>query len=396
MLKGKDIVCVSNTTWYGEYTKSTVQLMSRLAHQNRVLFVEYPFTIKDMVLAMMGKKQAPVKRMLGFNKRLITLKSDVGSTVHNLVMPPILPVYFIKNKALFQKLQNFNAFLYRCYLKRFLKKLKFQNPVVVNAYNPFYGLPLKGKLNQCTDIYYCYDGYDIPRYGDRIIQVDTEFCKSVDAVITTSDYLKEEKLKFTKNSFVVKNGVDYEIFRAKLKPAPYQRPNKIVGYIGSLDHRFNIDIVEYAVKKLTNFEFHFTGGFLGSTEIKQRLGKYNNVKFFQPVNPNEVPTLLATYDVGIIPYTITDYNKNIYPLKINEYLAVGVPVVMTAFANLKDFEGMVSVVNSNETFAEALANETKSDSADLITKRTEFARLNSWDNRTLEFSSIIEQFKKNK
>jgi hypothetical protein len=29
---------------------------------------------------------------------------------------------------------------------------------------------------------------------------------------------------------------------------------------------------------------------------------------------------------------MNEVNKNIYPLKINEYLAVGVPVVMTAFA----------------------------------------------------------------
>lgn len=392
MLKDKDIVCVSNTTWYGEYTKSTVQLMSRFAHQNRVLFIEYPFTVKDMLLAIMGKKKAPVKQLLGINKRLVSLKSDVGSPVYNLLMPPILPVYFIKNKWLFEKLQNFNGFVYRTYLKKILKKLKFKNPIVINAYNAFYGLPLMGRLNQSLDIYYCYDGYDIPRYGERIILVDENFSKSVDAVITTSDYLKQEKLKCTKSSFVVKNGVDYDIFKAQLKSSPHQRKNKIMGYIGSLDHRFNIDIVEHAVKNLPDFEFHFTGGFLGTTEIKQRLNSYANVKFFAPVKPDEVPALLATYDVGIIPYTITEYNKNIYPLKINEYLAVGVPVVMTAFADLKDFEGMVSVAKDNESFTEALLHETRSDSEELIKKRTDFAELNSWDNRTLEFSSIMEQF----
>ena len=394
MLNNKDIICISNTTWYGDYTKSTVQLMSRFAHQNRVLFIEYPSTIKDMILAILGKKQAPVKRMLGLNKRLISIKSDVGSQVYNLVMPPVLPVYFVKNEWLFQKLQGLNILMYRCYLKRFLRKLKFKNPLVVNAYNAFYGLPLMKKLNQELDIYYCYDGYDIPRYGERIIDVDEKFSGSVDAVITTSDYLKQDKLKVTKHSFVVKNGVDYDIFKTKVKSAPHERKNKIAGYIGSLDHRFDIDIIEYAVKNLSNFEFHFTGGFLGATAIKERLNQYPNVKFFAPVNPNEVPALLATYDVGIIPYTLTEYNKNIYPLKINEYLAVGVPVVMTAFADLKDFEGMVSVVSDNKSFTEALLNETGTDSEILIKKRTEFARLNSWDNRTLEFSSIIEQFLK--
>ncbi len=394
MLNQYDIVCVSNTTWHGDFTKSTVQIMSRLARNNRVLFVEYPFTIKDLVLSVIGKKQAPAKRILGIKKRLIQLQSDVGTEISHLIVPPVLPVFFIKNEWLFRKLQKLNCTIYQHALKKQLKKRGFDKPIIINAYNAFYGLPLFEKLNQRLNIYYCYDGYDIPRYGNRIIDVDSKLSEAADAVITTSDHLNREKRQYTPNSFVVKNGVDYHLFKPHLKKAPLQRKNKIVGYIGSLDHRFYIDIVENAIQTLPGFEFHFTGGFIGETQIKKRLGRYKNVKFFPPVAPNNVPALLATYDVGIIPYTITEYNKNIYPLKINEFLAVGVPVVMTAFANLKDFEEMVSVANNNESFVNALIKEIESDSIDLIQKRTKFAKSNSWDNRTNEFSSIIEKLLK--
>ena len=54
MLSNENIVCVSNTTWEGFYTKSTVQILSLLAAKNKVLFVEYPFTIKDAFSAIVS------------------------------------------------------------------------------------------------------------------------------------------------------------------------------------------------------------------------------------------------------------------------------------------------------------------------------------------------------
>lgn len=395
MLENKDIICVSNTTWYGEYTKSTVQLMSRLARNNRVVFVEYPYTIKDLLMACMGKKDAPVKRMLGLKKRLISIHSDVDTSVYNLVMPPVLPVHFLKNNALFEKGIRINGWLYRRALKKVMKRLGISEPIIVNAYNPFFGKPLTGKVKQLADVYYCYDGYDTGRYGDRVYDVDHAFTAEVDAVITTSDYLNNDKLAFNKESYVVKNGVDFDTFVAQQKQEVSSSEKKIVGYIGSLDSRFDIDIVEAAVKQLPDFEFHFTGN-LRHQPIKERLEKFDNVKFFGAVGPNDVPALLAGYDVGIIPYTINEYNRNIYPLKINEYLALGVPVVMTAFADLKDFEGMVSVADNSESFIEGLKQETGSDSNEMIVKRREFAGQNSWDNRALEFAKILERAIKSK
>jgi hypothetical protein len=52
----KNIICISQTTWHGEFTKSTVQLLSLLAEKNTIVFVEYPFTIKDVVMSLLGKK----------------------------------------------------------------------------------------------------------------------------------------------------------------------------------------------------------------------------------------------------------------------------------------------------------------------------------------------------
>lgn len=390
MLKGEDIICIANTSWFGNYAKSTVQILERLARNNRVLFVEYPYTIKDIYATLKGKQQAPVKRMLGLEKRLQLIDTNVGSQVYNLVIPPGIPVFFLKNERLFDLFFPVNVLIYKLTLKWAMRKIGFKNPIAITAYNPIFGLALLNKMGEKSHIYYCYDGVESVFFGKRIFEIENRFSELVKAIITTSDYLKAEKVKLNPNSFVVKNGVDFPVFKVFSKTEVYGRERKRVGFIGSLDPRFDIDTVEYAVSKLQDFDFEFTGDMRNET-LKSRLRKFSNVKFFDPIKPNDVPELLATYDVGIIPYIVNEVNKNIYPLKINEYLAVGVPVVMNAFADLPEFSGLVSVATDRDDFVRKLIAETEDDSGQLIRKRIDFASGNSWDARAESFGNIIEK-----
>lgn len=392
MIKGKNIICISQTTWHGEFTKSTVQLLSLLAEKNTVVFVEYPFTVKDVVMSVLGKQRAQVSRMLGLKPRIVDENTDNGATVKHLVVPPVLPVDFISSESLFKKIFQLNTFLYKRQLRKTIKKLKLDNPIIISAYNPMYGLPMIGQLNEFLNIYYCYDGMDTQRHKSRIYDIEKEFCKQVDGIITTSDYLNSEKKLLNSESYVVKNGVDYKLFVPHAKSSVSNlSTQKKVGYIGTLDFRFDIDIMEHAIKELPDVLFEFTG-YLLNHSIKDRLSKYKNVSFFNSVKSYEVPKLLSQYDLGIIPYKMDEVNKNIYPLKINEYLAVGVPVVMTDFADLADFKDMAKSAENKSLFKSHIENELKNDTNTLIKNRIAFAKQNSWEGRANEFSGIIEKF----
>ena len=196
-------------------------------------------------------------------------------------------------------------------------------------------------------------------------------------------------------SVVVKNGVDYDMFVPFAKKEINKEVTKKVGYTGSIDYRFDIDLVEYAVQELPDYLFEFTGGIMNQ-KVVDRLSKYENVVFNPAVHASKVPELVAKFDVGIIPYVLSEINKNIYPLKINEYLAIGVPVVMTEFAVLKDFEEIANVTRSKEEFVAQIKNQVTNDSEALIKERIEFAKSNSWDNRADQFGDYIEQFYNNK
>ncbi len=391
MLKGQDIICIANTSWFGNYAKSTVQILERLAEHNRILFIEYPYTIKDVFATLRGKQNAPVKRMFGVKKRLQLIDTNVGTQVYNLVIPPGLPLFFLKNESVFNLFFPINVLLYKLTLKWAMRKIGMKNPIAITAYNPIYGLSLINKLGESSHIYYCYDGVESVFFGKRIFSIENKFSSLVKAIITTSDYLNAEKKKINPSSFVVKNGVDFPVFNVFSKSNVYERERKRVGFIGSLDPRFDIDTVEYAIGKLPNYDFEFTGD-MRNEKLRSRLLMYPNVKFFDPIKPNDVPQLLATYDVGMIPYIVNEVNKNIYPLKINEYLAVGVPLVMNAFAQLPEFEGLVSVATDKEDFVRKLIAETADDSASNIRRRIDFASHNSWESRAESFGNILEKF----
>ena len=391
-MKNENILCICNTTWDGPYTKSVVQLTSLLALNNRVLFVEYPFTIKDMLFTWLGKQHAPVGRMLGLKKRFELKITKEGAKVFTWIIPPIIPVNAIQNKRIFEMVLKIDSFIYRCSLKKALKKLHMTEPVLINAYNPVFGESLIGKVGQKADIYYCYDGFLTDRRGIKAWQADREYSKIADGIIVTSDYLKDQKMQFNKKVATVKNGVDFNVFNLKAKTNINPTTNRRkIGYIGSIDQRFDIETVVFAVENLPDCDFEFIGD-VRNAEVKSVLEQYSNVRFLPPIKPNEVPERLNKCDVGIIPYLCTEINKNVYPLKINEYLAVGVPVVITRFADLPEFSEFVSCASNKEEFRNSLVEVLKNDNSAQIKRRIEFARSNSWESRAELFSNEVSSF----
>ena len=98
---------------------------------------------------------------------------------------------------------------------------------------------------------------------------------------------------------------------------------------------------------------------------------------------------MASFDVGLIPFKQSDFTRFIYPIKANEYLAAGLPVVMTPFANLTEFDGAVRVAASADEFVSALEDEIRRDSSHRQSTRQAFASMNSWGNRAAQFGSIL-------
>lgn len=383
------IICVGQTPWEGDFQKAIVQLMTELSVRHRVLYIDYQYTLKDWIMGVTGRRVVPVGPLLNRVGALTKKTFENGSEVYVWVPPMMLPVNFLPAK-LHDRLLHWNVNRLLKGIRRVMRQLDMKQPLVVNGMNPVIGLPMLNQLNECATIYYCFDEITLSpwmnRHGTRY---EPRYLEQVDAVVTTSETLCQAKSVLQPKAYCVKNGVNFDLFnqsRQLIDTEPAAAP--VVGYLGTADDRINIDIVEHCVRTMPDVQFQFVGE-VHEPKLTQRLSVYSNVAFIPPHQPAELPALLARMNAAMIPFVCNPHTYTIYPLKINEYLAAGLPVVSTPFSLLGDFDGVIQLASTPDQFAQALRNALEDSSPARIEERISMAKSNSWERRAEEFEAVI-------
>lgn len=384
------IICVGQTTWEGDFQKAIVQLMRELSVRHRVLYVDYQHTIKDLLMGGLGRQpEVPVGALLGRAEALTQRAGKDGSHVWVWQPPVMLPINFLP-PALHDPLLTFNAGRLLRALRRQMKQLDFRKPLVINGMHPVLGAALLGQLDEVATVYYCFDEITMSPWmrvhGGRY---EADYMRRVEAVITTSEALYEAKRQVQPQTFCVKNGVDFPLFyQARQLAGQHPRARPVVGYLGTADDRVNVELVEHCARTMPDVTFQFVGE-IKEPALTERLGRYPNVVFTPPHQPAHLPPLLAGFSAAMIPFVCNAHTRTIYPLKINEYLAAGLPVVSTPFAPLDEFAGIVALADSPEAFARALRHALDDHSPHRVQARIDLARANAWANRAVAFETVF-------
>lgn len=369
--------------------KTIVHIMNQLAKKHRVLFVDYPFTYKDLLMGIIGKSKAPVKRLLRVDKRLRQLSSG-NQSIYHLTLPPVFPTNWIIDTEKFKDETFKQSEIIKKSILSTMKEIEMRNPLVINAFNPIVGLPLAGAFDESALIYYCYDEIRAAewckKHGGKM---EDEFIKKVDSVIVTSEGLLKSKSKKHPHVKLVKNGVDFNLFNRALNRFRFNKNRKIIGYVGSVDFRLDYDLLENVIQLCPDYNFHFVGRIVSHYGYNQLKG-FSNVLFTGPKQPEDIPGFMSEFDLGIIPFAQNEFNKNIYPLKINEYLAAGLPIVSTDFASLEDFENYITISQNTDEFIQGLEKELRSDNLNLSNERVTLAKANDWSARVEKVEELID------
>jgi glycosyltransferase involved in cell wall biosynthesis len=385
----KSIICVAQTPWKGEFQRPAVQLLTELSPRYRVLYVDYQYTYKDVLMHYLGKIQVPIQKIAAKEGTLEKITFPNQGEAYIWTPPVMLPINWMP--------ASLHDFFLKINVKKMLRgllplmrQLNIEAPIVLNAFHPVYGLALIGKLDEQANIYYCFDEITaepwMTKHGSRY---EEPYLKKVDAVVSTSDTLRIAKGKIQPHSYAVKNGVNFELFhQGYTLRSKTDRTKKTVGYLGTADNRVNADIVAHCVKNLPSVTFQFIGP-VNHPELVKKLEPYPNVEFVGSKEPEELPAYLAKMHAGIIPFVRNEHTYTIYPLKINEYLAAGLPVVSTEFSMLGDFKDVISLANTPETFLKSLQTALNETDSATEMQRIAVARTNSWIRRAEEFEDVM-------
>ena len=115
-----------------------------------------------------------------------------------------------------------------------------------------------------------------------------------------------------------------------------------------------------------------------------------NVHLLGPRPYEELPAVLRAADAGLVPYAINPLTRSIFPMKVYEYLAAGLPVVSTPLPAL-DAVGDVATAGDPPGIVAALERALAGDTEDARRERSQRARGHSWDARLDEIASYLSR-----
>jgi glycosyltransferase involved in cell wall biosynthesis len=118
-----------------------------------------------------------------------------------------------------------------------------------------------------------------------------------------------------------------------------------------------------------------------------------NIHFLGGKPPELLPAYIDAFDVCLNPQLVNEVTIGNYPRKIDEYLAMGKPVVATRTDAMSVFENHTYLGNSKEDYIQLIEKALSEDSELLHQKRIDFAGTHTWANNVKEIYKAINKAK---
>lgn len=393
-MEGATFVITSLQTWEMGMGTTIRNFTLELSKKNRVIYINTPLDHatwlrsklnhkEDHRLDVIRKKASPMRKI---KENLWVLDFPFMVYSINKIPSPFLFDFFnrINNKRIGK------------YIRKQLHELNFDDFLLfidTDIYRSFY---LKEFLKPRLSIYYRRD-YVIGvaywrKHGGRL---EPLLAAKSDIVLGNSQLFCEELRKYNPKTYLLETGVNLDLYNAeKVYPIPIDIKDilhPIIGYVGSIfSLRLDENLLCSLAEKRQNYSFLFIGPedeeFKGSS-----LHKMKNVFFIGARPMNDLPAYVSAFDVCINPQKVNEITIGNYPLKIDEYLALGKPVVATETPIMKDvFKDQVHLAKNVEEYLTLLDLGVKeSNNSDLRKIRVRFARTHSWENRVSTLYDIL-------
>jgi teichuronic acid biosynthesis glycosyltransferase TuaH len=374
-----DIVCFSLSRWDAPISSPAASLARELSKNNRVFYIEHPYSYKDYL-----KERKSKNEYTDDNVRVVT--------------PPLVyPINFLSEGRMYNTLSAINNAILLKTLRKLLKRHHINEYIFINFFDPFFLRSLPADIKPVRYVYQCMDDLSQVPYTKRHgVRLEEQVVKLADAVLCTSRELTKMKSAISSNVHFHPNAADVELFK-KAATSELNRPadmkdgdQKVVGFTGSVEYRTDFELLYKAAKAHHDKIFFFVGPVYGDAHVRSGLAGLPNVTFAGPRPLHSLPAYVQHFDCCIIPYKVNALTASIYPLKINEYLAAGKPVVSTNFSeDIFSFRYYAYVADTHEEFISFIDKSIEENTINKKVARMEVASANSWEKRVEEFWNII-------
>lgn len=165
----------------------------------------------------------------------------------------------------------------------------------------------------------------------------------------------------------------------------------IIGYVGGL-HRFvDFGLLAAMARSRPQWSWVFVGPLQSAVG---ELAGLPNVHLLGQQPHSDLAKYIRSFDVCIVPYINSPETATVVPVKINEYLAIGKPVVSTELPTVCDFNErhriLITTPGQAESFLNAIeqALALPNDPATIL-RRRQVAELSDWEARLASMQELI-------
>ena len=249
------------------------------------------------------------------------------------------------------------------------------------------------RMTSSVVLYDCMD--DFPGFhkkSQRITEDEDHIIQRADLVFAASKKLYDKVAARSRDVRLAPNGVDLDCFRhtyeSRIRPADLPDGETLIGYHGTIGDWVDLRLITTTAKIRPDWRFVLIGPWTASDSMRSMP---DNVYYLGSKPQQALADYLAFFDVGIVPFTETSVAYHANPIKVYEYLAMGLPVVSTPIAELASLRDMVRIASGPDQFFSAIEEALGGvPSRETIDRRLAVARKTSWENvvRGMEYALI--------
>jgi len=382
-LRGRDVVCVGFADWDTDLWTNQHHLMSRLARENRVLFVE-SLGLRQPQLA--GRD---VKRILRRLRRGVAPPREVDGL--HVLSPLVIPLHrFGLVRALNRRLLPF-------LVRRATRRLGIERPLLW-AYVP-QAEALLDALDPSLVVYHCVDdiaaqpGID----GASFRAAETRFARRADLVLASAPSLAARMRTLNGNVLDAPNVADTALFARALEAGPVDAaldalPRPRIVFTGAVvATKLDVPLLAALARARPAWSFALVGpvGVGDPRTDVSALAAEPNVHLLGRRAYAQLPDVLRGADAGLIPYARNELTDGIFPMKVYEYLAAGLPVVATQLPSIAAVPEVATAPDA-AGLAALLDDALAADDPARRAARSRAAEAHSWDARLAQIAAALE------